>query len=326
LTCGGFHNPVGNKKCSNMRIVFMGTPEFGVPTLKGLMAAGHDIAAVYSQPPRPAGRGQAPRKSPVHLVAEQMGFEVRTPQNFKNEADRFAFADLGAQVAVVVAYGLLLPAPVLTAPHYGCLNLHGSLLPRWRGAAPIQRAIMAGDSQTGIMVMQMDEGLDTGPVGLAETIVIGPDMTAGELHDEMQIRGADLMVQALGDLARGGLNFTPQSEQGATYARKIRKAETLLDFGCNAKEVHNKIRGLSPFPGAWFELDIDGVKTRLKVLNSTLETAEGPPGEVLDDQFTIGCKKGSVRLLRVQREGRKPMSADQFLRGTGSLSGLKANP
>lgn len=306
-----------------MRIVFMGTPEIAVPTLTELVARGHEIAAVYTQPPRPAGRGQAERKSSVHLVADRFGLPVFTPANFKSDDDRAAFAAHNADVAVVVAYGLLLPKPILAAPKFGCLNLHGSALPRWRGAAPIQRAIMAGDTETAVEVMQMDEGLDTGPIALIDRIAIGPEMTAGELHDEMKTRGADLMARALAALDRGGLEFTPQPATGATYAKKIDKAETRLDFGEMSRDVHNKIRGLSPWPGAWFELDLNGKPVRIKVLKSSLVEASGTPGTILDDNLAIACADGAVRLQVIQRQGKSAMSAAEFLRGTGALKGLK---
>jgi len=302
-----------------MRIVFMGTPEIAVPTLTELLARGHEVAAVYTQPPRPAGRGQAERKSPVHRLAETFGLPVETPENFKSEADRAAFAALKTDVAVVVAYGLLLPKAILDAPAHGCLNLHGSALPRWRGAAPIQRAIMAGDSETAVEVMLMDQGLDTGPVGLIERISIGPDTTAGELHDEMKRIGADLMARALAALARGALDFTPQSGEGASYAKKIDKAEARIDWSKTAGEVHNLIRGLSPFPGAWFEVDLKGRPVRVKALRSRRAAGEGPPGTVLD-RLTIACGAGAVELLQVQRQGKAVMDAASFLRGTGSLA------
>lgn len=303
-----------------LRVVFMGTPEFAVPTLNEIVMAGHEVVCVYTQPPRPAGRGQSERKSPVHQAAEGFGIEVRTPRNFKDAADKQAFAALDADVAVVVAYGLLLPKPVLDAPRFGCLNLHGSLLPRWRGAAPIQRAIMAGDERTAAMVMQMDEGLDTGPVGLVDEIAITPDMTAGELHDVMMRRGADLMARALPALERESLVFTPQSEEGVTYAKKIEKSEARIDWSKPAEEVHNHIRGLSPFPGAFFEVALSGKKTRVKVLRSALAEGEGKPGEFIDD-LTIACGSGAVTLVSVQREGRGVMPAEDFLRGSGSLKG-----
>jgi methionyl-tRNA formyltransferase len=298
-----------------LRVVFMGTPEFSVPTLAEIIGAGHEVFAVYSQPPRPAGRGMEPKKSPVHTFAESSGLPVLTPASLKSTATQAAFAAHAADVAVVVAYGLLLPKAVLAAPREGCLNLHGSKLPRWRGAAPIQRAIMAGDTETAAMVMQMDEGLDTGPVCLAERIEIGPDMTAGELHDVMKLQGASLMVRALAALERGSLDRTPQPADGVTYASKIDKAEARIDFAASAGQVHNKIRGLSPFPGAWFETKHDGKPERIKVLRSTRIEAQSAPGTVLDDQLTIACGEGAVRLVEVQRAGKKPMSAPEFLRG-----------
>jgi methionyl-tRNA formyltransferase len=298
-----------------MRIIFMGTPEFAVPTLHEIAGAGHEILAVYTRAPKPAGRGQDVRKSPVHEAADQLGLPVFTPKSLKGEAEQMIFAAQDADVGVVVAYGLLLPKPILDAPHLGCLNLHGSLLPRWRGAAPIQRAVMAGDRRTGVMVMQMDEGLDTGPVGLVDALEIGPDETSGDLHDRMMRVGADLMGRALAALGRGSLTFTPQADEGVTYARKIEKAETRIDFSRPASEVHNHIRGLSPFPGAWFEAIVQGRPVRIKALRSTLGSGEGPPGTVLDDALTIACGQGAVRLVDVQREGRSPMSGAALLRG-----------
>ncbi len=304
-----------------MRIIFMGTPEFSVPTLVELVARGHDIAAVYTRAPRPAGRGQDLRKSPVHVAAEGFGLEVRTPRNFRDPADIAAFEGLNAELGVVAAYGLLLPKAILDAPVHGCLNLHGSALPRWRGAAPIQRAVMAGDKTTAAMVMKMDEGLDTGPVGLIETIEIGENMTTGALHDIMMVRGADLMARAVEALSRDALSFTPQVEEGATYAKKIEKAETHIDFSLSAREVHNRIRGLSPFPGAWFELELAGKPVRIKALLSEMAQGAGAPGTVLDEALTIACGTGAVRLIKVQREGKAAMNAGDFLRGTGPLTG-----
>jgi len=304
-----------------MRIVFMGTPDFAVPTLTELVMRGHEVGAVYTQPPRPAGRGQTPRKSPVHLAAEGFGIPVFTPKNFKNQADIEAFAAHHADVAIVVAYGLLLPQAVLDAPKLGCLNLHGSHLPRWRGAAPIQRAIMAGDRRTAIMVMQMDIGLDTGAVGLGEEISIGPDMTAGALHDEMMVRGADIMARALIALERGSLDFTPQPEEGVTYARKIDKSEARMDWSRLASVLHNHVRGLAPFPGAWFTLELKDKPVRIKVLRAEVSDVTGTPGTILDNHLTIACKEGALRLVTVQREGKAPMSADEFLRGAGDLIG-----
>lgn len=302
-----------------MRIIFMGTPDFAVPTLTEIVSAGYEVAAVYTRAPKPAGRGKAERKSPVHVAAEGFGIPVRTPRTLRDAAEQTAFAALEADVGVVVAYGLILPAPILSAPQFGCLNLHGSLLPRWRGAAPIQRAVMAGDSRTGVMVMQMDEGLDTGPVGLVDEMPIGPDTTSGEVHDRMMRVGADLMIRALAALERGSLTFTPQAETGVTYAAKIDKAEARIDWRRPAAEVHNLIRGLSPFPGAWFELP-DG--TRVRARRSTRGEGGGAPGTVLDDRLTIACGDGAVRLVEVQRAGKQPMTAADFLRGTHVSKGM----
>lgn len=301
-----------------MRVVFMGTPDFSVPTLTEIVSSGHEVVAVYTRAPKPAGRGQEERKSPVHLAAEGFGIPVFTPRSLKGADEQGVFALHDADLAVVVAYGLLLPKPILDAPRLGCINLHGSLLPRWRGAAPIQRAVMAGDSQTGVMVMQMDEGLDTGAVGLGEVIPIGPDMTAGELHDTMMRVGADLMGRALAALERGSMDFTPQVEDGATYAKKIEKAEARIDWSRRAAEVHNHIRGLSPFPGAWFEIELGGKLVRIKALRSTLGAGSGTPGTLLGD-LTIACGTGAVRLTQVQREGKGAMDAATFLRGAGTL-------
>ena len=303
-----------------MKVVFMGTPDFAVPTLTEIVMRGHDVLACYARAPKPAGRGQAERKSPVHMAAEAFGIPVFTPKNFRDAADVATFAALGAEVAIVVAYGLLLPPAVLDAPEKGCLNLHGSLLPRWRGAAPIQRAVMAGDRRTAATVMKMEEGLDTGPVGLVEEIPIGPDMTAGELHDEMMRRGADLMGRALAALDRDALDFTPQPELGVTYAKKIEKAEARIDFSRPAEDVHNHIRGLSPLPGAWFEIEPGGKPVRVKALRSTLAEGHGAPGTVLSG-LTVACGTGAVRLTQVQREGKGAMDADAFLRGAGDLTG-----
>ncbi|HWA18433.1 MAG TPA: methionyl-tRNA formyltransferase [Devosia sp.] len=301
-----------------MKIVFMGTPDFAVPTLAEIVSRGHEVVAVYTRAPKPAGRGQAERKSPVHLAAEGFGIPVRTPKSLKGVDEQQAFAELGADVGVVVAYGLILPRPILGAPPLGCLNLHSSLLPRWRGAAPIQRAVLAGDTRTGVMVMRMDEGLDTGPVALVAEMPIGPDMTTGELHDRMMVVGADLMGRALAALERGSLTFTPQSEDGVTYAKKIEKAEARIDWSKPAAEIHNLIRGMSPLPGAWFELKLGGRLTRVKALRSTLAEGHGAPSKILDD-LTIACGDGAVRLISVQREGKAAMDAATFLRGAGQL-------
>lgn len=298
-----------------LRIVFMGTPEFSVPALAEIMAAGHDVVAVYTQLPRPAGRGMELRKSPIHLHAEAAGLPVYTPKSLKGEAEQAEFRAHSADVAVVVAYGLLLPKAILDAPRLGCFNLHGSALPRWRGAAPIQRAIMAGDAETAAMVMRMEIGLDTGPICLAERVTIGPETTGGELHDALMRTGASLMVRALAALERGTLAETPQPLEGVTYAAKILKSETHIDFGRPAVEVHNHIRGLSPFPGAWFEAGPDGKRERIKVLRSALATATGPHGCMLDDAPTIACASGAIRLVEVQRAGKKPMSGAELVRG-----------
>ncbi len=298
-----------------LRIVFMGTPEFSVPALAEIIGAGHDIVAVYSQPPRPAGRGMAETKSPVHLFAEASGVPVFTPRTLKTAEAQDVFRSHDADVAVVIAYGLLLPQVVLDMPRRGCFNMHASLLPRWRGAAPIQRAIMAGDTETAAMVMRMEAGLDTGTVCLGERIAIGPDMTAGTLHDQLSTSGAGLMVRALAALERGSLVATPQPELGITYAAKIDKAEARIDFGKPATDVHNHIRGLSPFPGAWFEVEIDGKRERIKVLKSTVVEGSGAPGTVLDDHLTIACGLSAVRLVTVQRAGKKAMAAADLLRG-----------
>ncbi|WP_196259937.1 methionyl-tRNA formyltransferase [Pelagibacterium limicola] len=305
-----------------MKVVFMGTPDFAVPTLTEIVMRGHEVIACYTRAPKPAGRGQAERKSPVHEAAEGFGIPVFTPRNFRDPAERATFAALGAETAVVVAYGLILPIEVLEAPEKGCLNLHGSLLPRWRGAAPIQRAIMAGDQRTAVSIMKMEEGLDTGPVGLVEEIPIGPDMTAGELHDEMMWRGADLMGRALAALERDALVFTPQPQEGVTYAQKIEKAESRIDFSKPAHEVHNHIRGLSPFPGAWFEIELGGKPTRIKALRSQYADGQGRPGKILNG-LTIACGAGAIRITHVQREGKGAMDAQAFLRGTGDLAGIE---
>jgi methionyl-tRNA formyltransferase len=307
-----------------MKIIFMGTPDFAVPALHEIVAAGHDLLAVYTRAPKPAGRGQGERRSPVHETAVALGVPVFTPKSLRGDAEQLVFASHGADLGIVVAYGLLLPKPILEAPRLGCLNLHGSLLPRWRGAAPIQRAVLAGDTRTGIMVMQMDEGLDTGPVGLVDAMPIGPDETAGELHDRMMRVGADLLGRALAALERGSLTFTPQATEGVTYAKKIDKAETRIDFSRPATEVHNHIRGLSPFPGAWFELDLQGKPVRVKALRSTLADAGGAPGAILDDALTIACGTGAVRLTLVQREGRGPTDGAAFLRGVPAAKVLPA--
>ena len=302
----------------------MGTPDFSVPTLNALIKAGHEIVAVYSQPPRPAGRGKKDRPTPVHKFAEDAGLEVRTPVSLRKLEPRKAFEALEADVAVVVAYGLILGPKILAAPRYGCLNLHGSLLPRWRGAAPIQRAIMAGDSQSGIEVMQMEAGLDTGPVCLSAQTDITPDMTAGELHDDLMMRGADLMVQALEKLQKGELSCAPQLAEGITYASKIEKSETRIDWSLPALELHNHIRSLSPFPGAWFEIELNGRLERIKVLRCepVSQTGKLPEaGSLLDDQLLVACGEDALRLLELQRAGKRPMMASDLLRGLKITTG-----
>ena len=299
----------------SLRIIFMGTPEFAVPTLAEIVGAGHQVVAAYAQPARAAGRGMAERKSPVQLFAETAGIPVRTPTSLKNASEQEAFAALHADAAVVVAYGLLLPQPVLDATRLGCFNLHASKLPRWRGAAPIQRAVMAGDAETAVMVMRIEAGLDTGPVCLAEPVAIGPDTTAGELHDVLAQRGASVMVRALAALERGTLDCVAQAEAGVSYAAKIDKAEARIDFAHDAEKVHNLIRGLSPFPGAWFEAGAADKRERIKVLRASIVAGHGRPGEVLDDRLAIACGTGAVRLIELQRAGKKPMAADELLRG-----------
>lgn len=293
-----------------MRIIFMGTPEFSVPVLDALVEAGHEIAAVYCQPPRPAGRGKKDRPTPVHARAAELGFEVRHPVSLKGEAEQTEFAALGADIAVVVAYGLILPQAILDAPAKGCLNIHASLLPRWRGAAPIHRAIMAGDDESGVCIMQMEAGLDTGPVLLREGTPIGDEETTSQLHDRLSEMGASLIVTALRHL--DGLTPEVQPAEGVTYAAKIDKAEAQIDWNQPAAEVDRKIRGLSPFPGAW--VDIDG--QRVKLLASRLSAKDGAPGQVLDgDSLTIACGSGAVELLRLQRAGKAAQDREIFTRG-----------
>ncbi|MFT3733399.1 MAG: methionyl-tRNA formyltransferase [Hyphomicrobium sp.] len=299
-----------------LKIVFMGTPDFSVPVLDAVVAAGQEVVAVYSQPPRPAGRGMAEVKSPVQRRAEALGIAVRTPVNFKSEEDRDAFAALGADAAVVVAYGLLLPKAILEATRLGCFNVHASKLPRWRGAAPIQRAIMAGDTVTAVNIMRMEQGLDTGPVCLGRDVPIAADTTAGELHDELSKLGAELMVQALSMLEAGRLQCVPQPSDGATYAAKIDKGETKIDFSRSASDVANHIRGLSPFPGAWFDAEIGGKSERIKVLLAAPVESSGEPGVLLDDRLTVACGTGAIRIEKLQRAGKQPMAAADFLRGT----------
>ncbi|MBY5789877.1 methionyl-tRNA formyltransferase [Rhizobium leguminosarum bv. viciae] len=308
----------------SLRIIFMGTPEFSVPTLRLLVDAGHRIVAVYTQPPRPGGRrGLDLQKSPVHQAAELLGLPVFTPVNFRDPEERERFRGLNADVGVVVAYGLLLPEAILNGTRDGCYNGHASLLPRWRGAAPIQRAIMAGDAKTGMMVMKMDKGLDTGAVALTREVEIGPNMTAGELHDRLMQVGAKAMAEAMVKLEMNDLPLTPQPEEGVLYAAKIDKAETRIDFARDARDVHNHIRGLAPFPGAWFELEIGGKPERVKVLASELAEGQGAAGLLLTDDLVVACGSGAVRLTRLQKAGGKPLAAADFLRGTPLAAGTR---
>jgi methionyl-tRNA formyltransferase len=291
-----------------MRVIFMGTPEFSVPALEALVAAGHDVAAVYTQPPRPAGRGKKPRPSPVQARAEALGLAVRHPVSLRARPEQDAFAALSADVAVVVAYGLILPRAILEAPAHGCLNIHASLLPRWRGAAPIHRAVMAGDAETGICIMQMEAGLDTGPVLLREATAIGPRDTTADLHDRLSTMGGRMIVEALSRL--DALTPQVQPEAGVSYATKIDKAEARIDWSLPAEQVDRQIRGLSPFPGAWCEV----ADERIKLLRSHLVAGAGAPGEVLDG-FRIACGNGAVEILEAQRPGKRPMGAEEILRG-----------
>src|ERR1041385_6599757 len=296
-----------------LRLVFMGTPDFAVPTLVEIVGRGHDVAAVYTRAPKPAGRGMEMQVTPVEREARRFNIPVLTPKTLRTDEAFAAFRAHKADAAVVVAYGLILPKLILDAVPLGCFNLHASLLPRWRGAAPINRAVMAGDAESGVTVMKMEEGLDTGPIALAERMAIGADTTAGDLHDALARLGADLMVRALGALERGGLQLTPQSGEGVPYAAKIDKDETRIDWTRPWKAVHDHCRGLSPFPGAWFEF---ATSVRVKVLRTTRGEGSGAPGTVLDDSLTVACREGAVRLVQLQRAGKQPMTAADFLRGT----------
>ena len=304
-----------------LRVVFMGTPDFSVPTLAEIVGHGHEVAAVYSRAPAPAGRGMELRKSPVHVAAERFGIDVRTPKNFRDPADVEALAALAPDLIVVVAYGVILPQSVLDIPPFGCVNVHASVLPRWRGAAPIQRAIMAGDAETGVAIMKMEAGLDTGPVGLIEKIAITPNMNAGELHDRLARVGADALGRALAALSRGTLAFTPQPEEGVTYAKKITNDDARIDWSQSAQAVHDHVRGLSPFPGAFCIIDGTKGPERMKVLRTERADGQGMPGITLDDRLLIACGDGAVRLLEVQRAGSKPMKADDLLRGFAVAKG-----
>jgi methionyl-tRNA formyltransferase len=300
-----------------MRLAFMGTPDFSVPVLAALLDAGHEISCIYSQPPRAAGRGMREKPSPVQAFGEARGIPVRTPASLRGLAEQTDFAALHNDAAVVVAYGLLLPKPVLEAPRHGCFNVHASLLPRWRGAAPIQRAIMAGDDTSGVCIMRLEEGLDTGPVLLRGEVAISDRTTAASLHDDLSVLGARLMVQALENPSDPGV---PQATEGVTYARKIDKAEARIDFTRPAREVLRHVHGLSPFPGAWLEVK----DARLKVLEVSLAERRGPPGRFLDDDMTIACGAGAVRLERLQREGKGAMARADFRRGFAIPAGTEA--
>ncbi|HEY2051096.1 MAG TPA: methionyl-tRNA formyltransferase [Caulobacteraceae bacterium] len=308
-----------------MRLAFLGTPDFSVPTLSALIEAGHEIACVYAQPPAPRGRGQALRPSPVHAFADKAGLAVRTPASMRDPEEIAALAALGVDAAVVVAFGQILPEAVLEAPRLGSYNLHASLLPRWRGAAPIQRAIMAGDAVTGAEVMRMTAGLDEGPVIASVRLRIDALETAGTLHDRLAAAGARLMVEAIGRIERGEAAATPQPEEGTTYAKKIRPSETRIRWERTAARVDGQIRGLSPFPGAWFMAQGDRGPVRVKALLSCAVEGEGDPGQVLDDELTIACGEGAVRVLRVQREGRSPQDAADFLRGFPLRAGVRVS-
>jgi methionyl-tRNA formyltransferase len=300
-----------------LRLVFMGTPDFAVPTLAELVGRGHEVAAVYTRAPKPAGRGMDLTPSPIEREARRFGIPVLTPKSLRSPDVEEQFRAHNADAAVVVAYALILPKPILDAPRLGCFNLHASALPRWRGAAPINRAIMAGDAETAVMVMRMEEGLDTGPVAMAERVVIGANMTAGELHDRLAPLGADLMARALAALEKDALVLTPQSSEGVTYAAKIDKAETRVDWTKRWRAVHDHCRGLSPFPGAWCEIG----GARVKVLRTTRGDGAGVPGTVLDDKLAIACGDGAIRILALQRAGKQPMKAEDFLRGTPVVPG-----
>jgi methionyl-tRNA formyltransferase len=300
----------------SLRLTFMGTPDFAVPTLLELVAHGHEIAAVYTRAAKPAGRGMKLQPTPVEREARRLGIAVLTPTTLKTPEAEAEFRAHAADAAVVVAYGMILPQAILGAPPLGCFNLHASLLPRWRGAAPINRAIMAGDAETGVMVMKMDVGLDTGDVAMAERVAITDAMTAADLHDALAPLGGDLMVRAMGALERGRLQLTKQSDDGVTYAAKIDKAEARIDWNKPAREVLRHIHGLSPFPGAWCEIAIEGAPARIKILRGEIADRSGAPGDLLDDRLTVACQQGALRILELQRAGKQPMKAEEFLRGS----------
>jgi methionyl-tRNA formyltransferase len=308
-----------------LRLIFMGTPDFAVPTLLELVAHGHEIAAVYTRVAKPAGRGMKLQLSPVEQEARRLGIPVVTPKTLKTSEALEEFRAHDADAAVVVAYGMILPQAILDIPKLGCFNLHASLLPRWRGAAPINRAIMAGDAETGVMVMKMDVGLDTGDVAMAERIAITDAMTAADLHDALARLGGDLMVRAIGALERGKLQLTKQSEQGVSYAAKIDKAEARIDWNRPARVVLRHVHGLSPFPGAWCEMPIEGQPVRVKILRCALAggSGSGAAGDLLDDHLTTACGEGAIRILELQRAGKAPMKAEEFLRGTPLMPPLR---
>jgi methionyl-tRNA formyltransferase len=307
----------------SLRLIFMGTPEFAVPTLLKLVARGHEIAAVYTRVAKPAGRGMKLQLSPVEQAARRLGIPVVTPATLKTPEALDEFRGYQADAAVVVAYGMILPQAILDAPKLGCFNLHASLLPRWRGAAPINRAIMAGDAETGVMVMKMDIGLDTGDVAMVARLAIADAMTASDLHNALAPLGGDLMVRAIGALERGKLQLTPQSSEGVTYAAKIDKAEAHIDWHKSAFEVLRHIHGLSPFPGAWCAMPLEGTAQRVKILRCEIAGGSGEPGAVLDDRLTIACNQGALRILELQRAGKQPMKAEEFLRGTPITAGVR---
>ena len=306
-----------------LRLIFMGTPEFAVPTLLELVAHGHEIAAVYTRAAKPAGRGMKLQPTPVEVEARRLGIPVLTPTTLKTPEALEQFRAHNADAAVVVAYGMILPQAILGTPKLGCFNQHASLLPHWRGAAPINRAIMAGDIETGVMVMRMDAGLDTGDVAMAERMAINDAMTAADVHDALARLGGDLMARAMGALERGKLQLTKQSAEGVTYATKIEKAEARIDWNRPAREVLRHIHGLSPFPGAWSEMPIEGEQVRVKILRCAMASGSGAPGEVLDDHLAVACKEGAIRILELQRAGKQPMKAEDFLRGTPVKAGTR---
>ena len=306
-----------------LRLVFMGTPDFAVPALVEIGGRGYDVAAVYTRAPKPAGRGLDLQPSPVERAARRLGIPVLTPKTLRTSDAEASMREHAADAAVVVAYGLILPKAVLDVFPLGAFNVHASLLPRWRGAAPISRAIMAGDQETGVTIMRMEEGLDTGPMAVSQRVPIGADETASDLHDRLAEAGANLMVRALGAIERGSLGLTPQPPDGVTYAEKIAKSETRIDWTLPAPQVHDHIRGLSSFPGAWFEFTSTNKPVRVKALRTTLAPGSGAPGALLDEQFTVACGDGAVRLMELQRAGGQPMKADQFLRGTTLTSGAR---